>query len=359
MFKNSKGKVFMGQYYQKFLTKNLSPLLDSSGINHLTKPFYSGRGQILVFHRVIPPSRRERIHNHLSLEISPALLEDIIGFFRRKNYDFIDLDMLPAWLEENFKTNRKFVIFTFDDGYKDNLEFAYPVFKKHKVPFTIYITSSFPDKRAIIWWYIIEDIILNNNHIQYKFPVGSINIKTNSSQMKERTFLRLRKLINCLHDKNLESELSGFFEKYGYSTVDNNGHMVLDWDEISALSRDPLVTIGAHTLNHFNLRNLTKEQSLHEILESKKLIESKTDREVLHFAYPFGEFGSREIESVKECNFLSATTTVNANVFHEHLLHQFSLPRLAVNALTSEVVLNLQVNGFYPAILNKFKRVVY
>jgi peptidoglycan/xylan/chitin deacetylase (PgdA/CDA1 family) len=348
----------MGQYYQKFLTKNLSPLLDSSGINYLIRPFYSGKGQILVLHRVLLPSRGERIHNHLSLEISPALLEDIIGFFKRKKYDFIDLDMLPGWLEENCMTNRKFVIFTFDDGYKDNLEFAYPVFKKHKVPFTIYITSSFPDRQAIIWWYIIEDIILSNNHIQYKFPVGSINIRNNTSQMKEKTFLRLRKLINRLHDKNLESELSGFFEKYGCTTADKN-HLVLSWDEISDLSGDPLVTIGAHTLNHFNLRNLTKEQSLHEILGCKNLLESKINRKVLHFAYPFGEFGSREIEFVRECNFLTATTTVNANIFYKHLNHQFSLPRIAVNALTNKEVLNLQVNGFYPAILNKFKRVVY
>jgi peptidoglycan/xylan/chitin deacetylase (PgdA/CDA1 family) len=349
----------MGQYYQKVLTKNLSPLLDSWGINQLTKPFYSGKGQILLLHRVLPESPGERIHNHLSLEISPEHLEEIIGYFKKKNYDFIDLDLLPGWLEDNINTNRKFVIFTFDDGYKDNLVYAYPVFKKHNVPFIIYVTSSFPDNQAIIWWYIIEDIILKNNTIQYDFPVGSVNIKNIRNHKKERTFLRLRNLIKRLHDKNLEAELSGFFSKYGHSTTDFNSHLVLSWDEIAALSRDSLVTIGAHTLNHFNLRNLSKEQSLNEIIGNKNLLESKIDNKVHHFAYPFGEFGSREIELVRNSNFLTATTTCNANIFYNHKFHQFALPRIAVNALTNEKVLNLQVNGFYPAILNKFRRIVY
>src|SRR5450759_1609341 len=144
----------MGQYYQKILTRKLSPILNSWGIDNLTKPFFSGKGQILILHRVVQISARERIHNHLSLEISPEQLERIIGFFRRKDYDFISLDMLPVWLKTNRKTKKKFVIFTFDDGYKDNLNYAYPVFKKHNIPFTLYITSSFPDKKAIIWWYI-------------------------------------------------------------------------------------------------------------------------------------------------------------------------------------------------------------
>ncbi|HKK43368.1 MAG TPA: hypothetical protein VJ963_13220, partial [Bacteroidales bacterium] len=109
----------MGQYYQKVLTKNFSPLINSLGIDYLTKPLYSGKGQILIFHRVIPDTGKQRIHNHLSLEISPEHLENIFSYFRKRKYDFINLDMLPEWLEVNRKSKRKFVIFTFDDGYKD------------------------------------------------------------------------------------------------------------------------------------------------------------------------------------------------------------------------------------------------
>jgi len=153
--------------------------------------------------------------------------------------------------------------------------------------------------------------------------------------------------------------LTGFFSKFGFSILDHNSDLVLSWNEISELSKDPLVTIGAHTLNHYNLCNLTDKQSFHEILESKKILESKINYKVNHFSYPFGKYGIRDIEFVKKSNYLTATTTENANTFYNHIDHQFTLPRISINALSTEKVLNLQVNGFYPAILHKFKRIVY
>jgi peptidoglycan/xylan/chitin deacetylase (PgdA/CDA1 family) len=349
----------MGQYYQKILTKRFSPILNSCGIDNLTKSIYSGKGQILILHRVVPKLSKERIHNHLSLEISPEHLESIFVYFKEKNYDFIDLDALPVWLEANRKTKKKFVIFTFDDGYKDNLRFAYPEFKKHNIPFTIYITSSIPNRQAIIWWYILEDLVLKYDKIQYTFSVGSVNAKCLTHRAKERTFLHIRKLINMLNCMNLEKELTDFFSSFGYNILDHRVEMGLTWDEIAELVKDPIVSIGAHTLNHYNLRNLTKEQAFYEIMESKKILETKLNIKVKHFSYPFGEFGSREIDLVKQSNFLTATTTENANIFNNHLNHLFTLPRITINALTNKEVLNLQVNGFYPAILHKFRRVVY
>jgi peptidoglycan/xylan/chitin deacetylase (PgdA/CDA1 family) len=158
---------------------------------------------------------------------------------------------------------------------------------------------------------------------------------------------------------NLEKELTDFFSSFGYNVLDHRAEMGLTWDEIAELVNDPIVTIGAHTLNHYNLRNLTEEQSFYEIMESKKILEKKLNIKVNHFSYPFGEFRSRDVDFVKQCNFLTATTTDDANIFYNHLNHLYSLPRITINALSSEDVLNLQVNGFYPAILHKFRRVVY
>jgi peptidoglycan/xylan/chitin deacetylase (PgdA/CDA1 family) len=349
----------MAQYYQKLLTQRFSPLLNFCRIGLLTKPLYAGRGQILVLHRVVPKLDKKRIHNHLSLEITPEHLEEIFMYFKRKNYDFIDLDALPKWLDSNKKTDKKFVIFTFDDGYKDNLDFAYPVFKKHNIPFTIYVTTSIPDRRAIVWWYLLEDLIIKFDEVKYTFSVGSVNARCRTKSAKEKTYIYIRKLITMLNGTNMERELTEFFKHFGYEVLDSRGDFGLSWDEIEELAKDPIVTIGAHTLNHFNLRNLTDEQSFNEIIESKKLLEKKLNISVNHFSYPFGEFRSREIDFVIQSKFLTATTTENANIFDKHLDYLHTLPRIAVNALTTDEVLDLQVDGFYPAILHTFKRVLH
>jgi peptidoglycan/xylan/chitin deacetylase (PgdA/CDA1 family) len=349
----------MEGYYRKILTKKLSPILHNLGIHHLTKSIYSGKGQILMFHRVLPYSCKERIHNHLSIEISPEQLIFIISYFKTKNYDIISLDMLPEWLKNEKNTSKKFVVFTFDDGYKDNLEVAYPILKKHNIPFTIYITTSFPDKRAILWWYILEDLILKNDKIQYVFLKDSVNIDCSTYSKKEKAFTKLRKVISTLNAENFDTELTGFFSKFGFNTLKYNTEMTLSWSELTELSKDPLVTIGAHTLNHYNLCDLSDQQSFYEISESKKLIESKINSEVKHFSYPFGVYGKREIELAKRSNFLTATTTKTANIFYNHIDHLLALPRISINSLTNEKVLDLHVNGFFPAILNSFIRIVH
>src|SRR5437868_5123786 len=122
----------MNKHYIEQGVKILSPLLYYSRVYLLARPIYSGLGQILMFHRVLPESGKLRIHNHKSLEVSPDHLENIILYFKKLDYDFISLDELSS---RKKKPRKKFVVFTFDDGYVDNYTYAYPIFKKHNVPF--------------------------------------------------------------------------------------------------------------------------------------------------------------------------------------------------------------------------------
>ena len=87
-----------------------------------------------------------------------------ILYFKKLDYEIISLDQLYERLLHN-SIEKPFVCFTFDDGYVDNYEIAYPVLKKHNIPFAIYVTTSFPDNTAILWWYILEDLVLKSKVI--------------------------------------------------------------------------------------------------------------------------------------------------------------------------------------------------
>jgi peptidoglycan/xylan/chitin deacetylase (PgdA/CDA1 family) len=342
----------MGKYYQKVLLKQFTPLVKSLGISRLFKSRYSGRGQILMLHRVIPPGSGDRIHNHLSLEISPEQLVNTIQYFKNSNYDFININEISGWMHENRENNRRFVVFTFDDGYKDGLTHAYPVFKKFGVPFTIYITTSFPDNHAILWWYLLEEILLKNNSIHYDFPGAKVALKCHYHAKKEYAFNVLRKIFMNLRKEDIEIELSNFFLTYGVDPKYYTGKVSLDWKEIGQLSSDRLVCIGAHTVNHYNLKTLSDHESRYEISESKRIIEDHIEKPVFHFSYPLGQYGAREIAYVSECGFLTATTIKTANFFEGHLQQPFALPRISLNSLTTEDVLDLHLNGFFHFIMN-------
>ena len=59
----------------------------------------------------------------------------------------------------------RFVCLTFDDGYRDLLQWAYPILKEAEVPFAVYVPTSFPDRIGELWWLALEAVIARNDHI--------------------------------------------------------------------------------------------------------------------------------------------------------------------------------------------------
>jgi peptidoglycan/xylan/chitin deacetylase (PgdA/CDA1 family) len=326
----------------------------------ITRPLFGGNGYILMLHRVCPPVSRTRLEDNAGMEMTPDKLEAVIRFFRNRDYEFISLDQLAERLS-NRKNKRKFVVFTFDDGYADNYLHAYPVFKKHQVPFTIYITTSFPDREAILWWYLLEDLLLEKDSIVIKTDTGEQEFKCSSREEKEKTFRDLRAIIMNASPNHYRETVTGIFAPYGIDMYRETAELTLSWDQVARLSRDPLVTIGAHTVNHYTLSKLSPAEVKKEILESKQSLESHLGKEVQHFAYPYGgreEAGKREFDLAKECGFKTAVTTRFAAIFPAHRHHMECLPRVFIHAGADDHFLEHVVNGTIAGMANRFQRVV-
>ena len=121
-------------------------------LHNLTHPML---GRILMLHRVVEhrsddPAQRE-------LEVTPDFLEQTILDYRQKGYTFIKIDELPIFnFQFSIFNSSRFVCLTFDDGYQDNHDIAYPLLKRLEVPFAVYVTTGFIDNRLPMWWYASE-----------------------------------------------------------------------------------------------------------------------------------------------------------------------------------------------------------
>lgn len=146
------------------------------------------KGFIFMLHRVADWDDNKIIWNE-NMKVSPAKLDAILSEISRK-YDVIRLEDVPSRLVSNHK--RKFAVFTMDDGYKDNLTNALPVFKKHNLPYTIFLATDFMDGKAILWWYVIEDLILGHDEIVLS---NGMTIPTKTKHEKEDAFLKIRSII--------------------------------------------------------------------------------------------------------------------------------------------------------------------
>lgn len=349
----------MNRYLKKQIISKLAPIITTTGIHNIFERYYSGIGHMLMFHRIIPDTNAKRVHNHLSLEITPEHLEKIINFFIKKNYNFLSMDQLYERFKKGIFPDKKFVVFTFDDGYRDNLEIAYPILKKYGIPFTVYIATGIPNKTAILWWYILEDMLLKLNAVQFSWNEKNYLHYSRTSAEKEKAFELIQSFIH--QNFTLDNHLQLFktiFKGFLSDLAMYSGHLGMNWDEIRLLNKDPLVTIGAHTVNHFNLSKLPQKALEFEILESKIELEKQLGQPIEHFAYPYGKFSHasvREFECSYGLGFKTAITTNLGNLFRENGQMLCSLPRININQVTNEHVLKLQTSGLLPFIVNKGK----
>jgi peptidoglycan/xylan/chitin deacetylase (PgdA/CDA1 family) len=220
-----------------------------------------------------------------------------------------------------FPLQKKFIHISFDDGFQDIYNDAYPILKKHSIPFTIYLTTNFPDKKALIWWVLLETIIMEHDEITLgngeKFICNNRNKKIYLYEiMAEQIFTS---------EKNSLELFKVMFINYLNNDADRSDNLTLSWNQIVEMTKEGLCTIGSHSISHPDLRKITDAELKYELEESKKNIESKINKQVSHFSYPHS-FWSQEIEdTVKKTGYKTATMGYGGAV--RWRANQYKLPR--------------------------------
>lgn len=123
-------------------------------LHNITHPVL---GRILMLHRVVEQRGED---NNRELEITPDFLKQTINKYRRQGCHFVSIDEACDIISKG-RTNHPFVCLTFDDGYQDNYDIAYPILKQMNVPFAVYVTTGFIDNRLPMWWYPDEQLGLS------------------------------------------------------------------------------------------------------------------------------------------------------------------------------------------------------
>ena len=150
-------------YYKRNIVCEQFPMLTvSSKIEWQEK---GATGIVYILHH-ITDKNPNGIPTNEDLKVSPTFLEKIIIKYKKKGFDFISLDELSEIISSDRKLEKPFIAFTIDDGYLDNYTQALPVFERQHVPFAIFVATDFIDQKAILWWDILEDLILENDSIK-------------------------------------------------------------------------------------------------------------------------------------------------------------------------------------------------
>jgi peptidoglycan/xylan/chitin deacetylase (PgdA/CDA1 family) len=331
-----------------------------SGAHRVMQPFFGGVGAIFMFQHV-RPARRGGFQPNRLLEITPEFFESVIVFLKDAQIDLISLDdMVRRLVECDF--SRRFACITFDDGYRDTKTYAYPILKKHQIPFAVYVASSFPDRIGELWWLALEAAIARSQHIALLIEGKGRRFDCSTVGEKQHLFLELDRWLRSLpRDEEIRHAMRDLCARYGVDIAAIGDDLCMSWEEIAELAADPLVTLGAHTVNHPILAKTSPDVARSELKMGRAVIEAAIGTRPEHVAYPFGDRGSagpREFDIAGELGFKTAVTTQAAMLFPEHRHHLMALPRIPIDGeFQRGRYMRVLMSGAATAVWNGFRRV--
>jgi len=236
----------------------------------------------------------------------------------------VPLDWLIDQILQNGEIPPKVACITFDDGYKDNYVFAFPILKKYDIPATIFLTTGYVgglwphlEARFSIWntripKFDIEGLgchLLDSSENRIS-AMNSVELQLDNLPWKEKT-QALETLIDVL-DVDFPNEI-----RNAYSFT---------WEEVAEMAENS-ISFGSHTVTHTNLTKLPIDEAREEIIQSKEQIERAIGVPCTLFAYPNGKCNSKIISLLKEHAFKGAVVTSTPNIFNrENLFSIYRIP---------------------------------
>jgi peptidoglycan/xylan/chitin deacetylase (PgdA/CDA1 family) len=204
-------------------------------------------------------------------------------------------------------------IITFDDGYLDNYEFAYPVLKRYNFPATIFLISGLIGTSKVMWWDEVARLIYKTNNISFTLQgIGTIKLETPRDRLIARE--KARSYLKSLSGEQLPVEVDKLRRQLANSSSsDDQKRVFLNWEEVKEMEKNR-ISFGAHTRSHPILTRISNAQARLEICESKSTIEQALGKPVTSFAYPNGrpgDFNEQTQAILSNLGFKAAVTLVH------------------------------------------------
>lgn len=330
-----------------------------TGAHQALSPVSRGAGLIFMLHRVLP-ARDDPFQPNGHLEITPDFLRAVVGRVRGMGLDIVDLDEAARRLVSGGE-GRRFAVFTFDDGYRDNHEIARPILVELGVPFTVYVASGLIDRTTELWWLALERMIAARDFLDVAIHGADRTFDCATPDAKTRTFRELADYFTEISEGSQRSEIRALAEAEGFDLAGLCDEVGMTWDDVRALAAAPGVTIGGHTHDHHAVARLTPEAAEADIVRGLDRLEAETGRRPTHFAYPYGSAeaaGPRDYALASKLGFRTAVTTRPGVLFPDHRDHLTALPRVSLNGHYQDLrYLDLFLTGAPFALFNRFRRV--
>ncbi len=273
-----------------------------------------GSINIIAYHRVVADIVKAEQEAIYGIVISTGTFRRHCEILKR-TCEIVSLEKAARMLASGEIGERTTAVITFDDGYLDFYEEAYPVLAEMHLPATMFLpTALIGTKKPLahdrIYWLIRQ---MMNCSSRMTAALERIGLVSDFIEQFERSASLLKKTDLLVHLPNtvresiiheFECELGDHFEEYPEE------YGLLDWDMVREMAANG-IDFGSHSANHVILPLEDQRNASEELVESKEQLETELGKRITSIAYPNGMYTEAVKGLTANAGYEIAVTTEN------------------------------------------------
>lgn len=270
---------------------------------------------VLMYHRVLPPGHPDRQTEQPGMYVSPGTLGMHLNMLRRHRFSLVHLD---DWLEAAGKGRAlpaRSCALTFDDGWRDNYDHAYPILKQVSAPATIYLVSDLVGTRYSFWPNALARALAQYDAAMLdRMPDWLRQAVLGESRGATAGTLNTSQIdavITACKAAHSDAEMLAIVRRLESESAAPAAEVrdLMSWEEIQEMRSNGLVRFGSHTRRHTRLAGVASAQVLQdEVIGSRQAIERRLGAVPVTFCYPNGDTSPEAVAMVRSA-YKGAVTT--------------------------------------------------
>jgi peptidoglycan/xylan/chitin deacetylase (PgdA/CDA1 family) len=292
---------------------------------------------VLTYHRVCDPAEVDG--DRAGVSATPLGFERQVAALKRGQLPVVGLEEAIAHVRST-RSRGSVILMTFDDGYLDNYQIAFPILRNAGLAATFFLTTEFVGTSSLPWWDRIAYVVRQTDREELRLPgeqPRTIGRTERERIAATRVLLRRYKQL----DRDAATAFLTALEKECAVTSFPAGRRFLNWEEARLMAHAGM-DLGGHTHTHPVLTRIPPEAQFQELSESKRILEERLGRTITACAYPVGSpdaFDSVTTSAARAAGYAAAFAFDSRGLNRAGRSDLMALTRLPVDAdLTCELL---------------------
>lgn len=294
------------------------------------------RVSVLTYHRVIDKERRQQTNSAPGIIVSDREFDMQMRSLRRHLHP-ISLDEFQAHVEDGTRFPARSCLVTFDDGWIDNYEIAFPILKKYEIPATVFLPVDFISSNQTFWqeemmmWLTTllrsgtkSSLVRLAKILSYDRDPSSLTVwdlRDFVANLKARTYEEIYQNLDDLRAEFKQSKPPLHYDRH------------MTWDQVLEMQAAG-ISFASHAMSHQILCRLSNDACRQELVSSRAVLEERLGKPVRALAYPNGDHDVRVMKETQAAGYTVAFSTRSG--LCDRTSDPLSIPRINIHSNNSQ-----------------------